>query len=100
MPIDHERSEAVILYLGKGLCNYPRPNPQRVTERFGEEVGLDLVQYVQATLDELYGVQPDWSTSDLAAETEKAVQRVRKNHPEPSDEALAAPGWSFNFDWK
>jgi hypothetical protein len=75
-------------------------NPQRVTERFGEEVGLDLVQKVHAILDELYGVLPDWSAGDLASETDKAVHQVRRNHPELSDEALAALGWSFSFDWK
>jgi hypothetical protein len=100
--VDQQRSEAVILFLGKGLNPWLKRKPERLTERFGEEIGLDLVQYVQTVLDELYGVQPDWSGGgdDLVSGTNKAVDRVRENHPELSEEALAALGWSFSYDWK
>jgi hypothetical protein len=98
--INEERSQAVILFSGKGLSPYPKWDPERVTEHFGEEVGLDLVQYVESLLDELYGVQPDWSEGDLVFVTNKAVDRIRKGHPELSEDALAVLGWSFSFDWK
>ena len=74
--------------------------PQRLTERFGDDLGLDLVQYSEAVLAELYSLPPDWSRDDLRSATEKAVGRVRSSHPELSAEALTALGWSFSWDWK
>ncbi len=98
--VDETRSEAIILLLGQGISPYPKRGPQRLTERFGEELGLDLVQYSEAVLAELYAQSPDWSTDELRSATDKAVQRVRSGHPELSDEALAALDWSFSWDWK
>src|SRR5580704_11166066 len=90
VPVDDTRSEAVILLLGHGISPYPKRDPTRLTERFGEELGLDLVQYSRAVLAELYAHPPDWSADDLRSATDKAVQQVRSGHPELSDEALAA----------
>jgi hypothetical protein len=98
--VDEARSEAVILLLGRGISPYPKRDPERLTQRFGEELGLDLVQYSEAVLAELYAEPPDWSTDDLKSATENAVQRIRSGHPELSDEALSALGWSFSWDWK
>lgn len=100
MAVDEIRSEAIILLLGQGISTHPNRDPQRLTERFGEELGLDLVQYSEAVLAELYASSPDWSNDDLHSATERAVVRVRSGHPELSDEALAALGWSFSWDWK
>jgi hypothetical protein len=100
MAIDDARSEAMILFLGRGISPYPKRDPERLTERFGNGDGFDLIRYVQSVLDEMYDVQPDWSQGDLASETDKALNRVRTNHPELSDDALAALRWSFSWDWK
>jgi hypothetical protein len=99
MAIDAARSEAVLLLLGRGTSPYPQRDPQRVVDRFGESEGLDLIQYIEQVLDELYAVAPDW-TNDLQAVTARAVEVVRQQHAELSDEALAALGWSYSWDWK
>ncbi len=69
MAVDENRSEAVVLLLGRGITPYPKPDPQRLIERFGEELGLDLVQYSEAVLAELYELAPDWSREDLRSAT-------------------------------
>jgi hypothetical protein len=95
----HE-SEALALYLGEGLSPYPKRDPARLTERFGESEGLDLVAYAERVLDELYAVKPDWDSEDLAAATDRAVRGVIERHPELSTEAIDALRWSYSWDWK
>jgi hypothetical protein len=79
---DSAQSEAVILLLGRGTKPYPQRDPQRVIDRFGEPEGIHLVYYTEQLLDELYAVVPDWS-NDLQEVTAKAVEIVRRAHPEP-----------------
>lgn len=68
---------AVVLLLGKGSTPYPQRDPHRFVDRFGVPDGLDLVQYDEQVLDELYAVTLD-SSGDLQEVTAAAVQVVRR----------------------
>jgi hypothetical protein len=92
-------SQALVVYLGKGTSPYPKPDPQALVDRFGDQ-GLDLLSYCQKVLNELYGVVPDWSVEDLATASARAVATVRARHPELSQDALDVLLWSYRWDWK
>jgi hypothetical protein len=90
----------MMLYLGRGLSPYPKRDPARLTAKFGDADGLDLVAYVERVLHELYEVKPDWDAEDLKAATDRAVRGVIDKHPELSTEAIDALRWSYSWDWK
>jgi hypothetical protein len=99
-PEFEHRSEAIVLYLGRGMAPYPKRDPERLITRFGGSEGLDLVTYAEEVLREMYEVSPDWASEDLPAATRRAVRRVAEGHPDLSEEALDALRWSYGWDWK
>jgi hypothetical protein len=96
--VNGHKSEAIVLFLGSR--SYPKPDPARLIERFGETEGLDLVAYAQGVLTELFKVLPNWEIDDLSAATQRAVAVVAENHPELAPAALAALRWSYSFSYK
>jgi len=94
------QSEALILYLGKGITPYPQRDPQRLVDRYGSLEAADLVSYCEQVLEELYDSKPDWTTEDLSKATDRAVRAVSQRHPELSDEAINSLKWSSSWDWK
>jgi hypothetical protein len=93
-------SEAIVLYLGRGVLSYPKRDAARLIERFGETEGLDLVAYAQGILKELFDVIPNWEKDDLGAATHRAATVVAENHPELDPDALAALRWSYSWSYK
>lgn len=95
----NEESEAIVLYLGRGLSSFPKPSAARLVNRFGCRAETILAS-VEAILEELRRFEPDWSTQTLLRATDEAVRRVARAHPNLSDDALAALRWYFSYGWK
>jgi hypothetical protein len=77
-----ERSDALMLFLGWDLSPYPKKDPQRLVDRYGESRGLDLLLHCERVMSELYESRPEWTTEDLVTATNRAVATVRENHPD------------------
>jgi hypothetical protein len=82
------RSEAIVLYLGRGMAPYPKRDPQRLITRFGSSEGLNLIAYAEKVLGEMYEVSPAWASEDLSGATSRALGRVAQGHPDLSEEAF------------
>jgi hypothetical protein len=91
-------SEALILYLGKGLTPYPQRDPRRLVEHYVPIEAADLAAYCEKVLEELYDFEPSWTSEGLCEATERAVRAVASAHPELSEQALAALRWSYSWD--
>ena len=93
-------SDAISLYLGRGMSPYPQRDPQRLVDLYGPEQAAVLVAQCDALLEELYVSEPDWATEDLPAATARAGAPVTASHPGLSDDALESLAWSHGWDWK
>jgi hypothetical protein len=96
----HVISEAIVLWLGNGVTNWPQPDVQRLVGRFGSLASADLLPVVSALADEFYASDAALSVPDLSEATRVAMDRFRALHPELSDMAIEALGWSYSFDCK
>ena len=75
-------------------------NDERIVERFGAETALDLIPTVKRLADEFYESDAVHRIGDLSEAADDAARRLRRLHPELSDEAISALRWCYSYDWK
>ncbi|GAA4637784.1 hypothetical protein GCM10023196_093000 [Actinoallomurus vinaceus] len=88
----------MIVYLSVGRSPFPHADPEHLAEIFGDEAER-LLPYVKELSSEIMTIEIDWSTHTLDSATEMAMTQMRKRHPELSDEAIEALGWSFGYSY-
>ena len=93
-------TRALELYLGRETSAWPSRNPEAVTSAFGPVRGSERVAAVEALLDEVGGLKPNWQENTLQSATAWAESQIHHRHPELELEAIASLGWAFSFWWK
>jgi hypothetical protein len=61
---------------------------------------MDLVPRITPIEDEIYASDPDWAAVSYQEAIDRVEAMVRQRHPELDEQAVAAFGWAFSFDWK
>jgi hypothetical protein len=93
-------SEAVVVAIGLRTRSSPTRDYAALAGVFGEARAPSLASQVQVLLAELDGLQVDWSRQGLAAAGDEAIHVMSRRHPELTEEALEALGWTFTFSWR
>jgi hypothetical protein len=93
-------NQAIPLFVGWGVSSFPKEDGKRIIDRFGLVEGRKLSAEVQALVDELRGITPDWSKHTLVSAGQWAVAQLKSRHPELSDEAASALNWLYTWWWK
>ena len=89
--------EAIFLFVGWDQYNHSRSLPERVLEKFGDELGAELLELVRSLLDEYWEAGfPDGATVKEA--TDHASKRFAASHPEISSEGVRALAWDYSFN--
>lgn len=93
-------SDAIVLWLGFRIVPWPQRDESRVVERFGMDGANALLPLVRALEDEFYESDARHIAADVKAMGEQASAEFRVEHPELSDDAVAALAWAYTFDFK
>ena len=93
-------NRAVVLFLGFETASSPRADRGRLIQEFGAERAAELESRVASVLDDLGGIQINWSMHSLATAADFAIEQTRARHPELSEEAVRALKWKFTFEWR
>jgi hypothetical protein len=96
--IDHQISEAVVLYYGANRRS--GSFPAAVLERFGPDTGEALITRIQLIQSEIFARPPDWENEDLLGAVKRARAAATELHPELSTDAIKSLGNYFAFEWK
>lgn len=88
---------AIVTYLGFGQSASPRHDREKIIEIFGHEL-LDKVLLV---LDEVGGIEVNWSSNLSLVEAGEFVRsEMQRRHPDLNDLALDAITWKYTYDWR
>lgn len=79
---------------------YPRKDEQAVIDEFGQSEGRVMLAYAGSIVEEMNGVDIDWSAHSLNSATDLYVQDVRDRHPELSEAAVEILANAFSFWFK
>lgn len=90
-------TRALRLYLECDRSAWPGNNPEAVEVAFGAIAGAALNSEVEALLNELGSLQPDWNGASLISATQWAQSEMLQRHPMLEPEAIAALGWAFSY---
>ena len=93
---DAALSVAVQLYIGVGVSSFPTSLPSALIQYFGPKAATLLRQRVEALCRELDADAP--SIADLAEATRAVEERLGRDHPELSADAVRALGWRFSYN--
>ena len=93
-------NEAIPLYIGVGFSPYPKEDEARLLDRFGSEEGKVVLEQVQAILSELQTFEPDWEKHTLLSGAKWAVEGLRNNHRDLTDESGSALEWIYSWWWR
>jgi hypothetical protein len=93
-------SSAVSLFIGRGKSAYPKEDVTRLIAAFGPKIAADLEPRVRGLLAELDQIKPDWKVHDLVGAAKWAVGKLKAQHPELDEEAVAALEWIYSWWWK
>lgn len=97
---DHELSDAIVAYLGKGRSAFPRTDEDAARAVAVDSDPAALLQRVQHIVAECMAVTIDWSSHTLVEGGREAQQVVAENHPELTQPALDALFWMFTYSWR
>ena len=85
---DETLSRAVVTYIwGINGPGWPGERPEALSAVFGDEA-LDLLPQVRALVSEAWPPYEEWGREDLLTATKRIADRLRRNHPELTDEAI------------
>ncbi|MDO7837514.1 hypothetical protein Q4610_20960 [Sphingobium sp. HBC34] len=93
-------NQAVVLYIGWEIASFPQEDEARVLDRFGPTLGPALVVRVQALLEELQAIQPNWDQHTLVSASNWAVKQLKQKHPQLDEAATSALEWIYSWWWK
>jgi len=86
---DDNLNEAIVVYIGTEFCPQSY-GPRLLLEKFGQDLGAELVGRVRKLLKELDEFKPDWNIHSLDSAAEWAIDEIQKKHPELNQQALDA----------
>ncbi len=93
-------SEALVLWTGRHIKSWPQRDDQRVIDRYGQDVALDLLPMIHRLEEEFYESDARYFAPTLIEMGDQAEERFRGLHPELAEEAVRALGWCYTFDYK
>jgi hypothetical protein len=88
---------AVQIFLGVGISSFPTRLPEALADYVGPDRAVALRPRVEALVAEACLEPQDWGTADLREATQQIEDKMRSAHPELSDDAVKALGWSFSY---
>ena len=94
---DNALNMAVQLYVGVGVSAFPTRLPSALEAYFGSERGFVLRERVERLLAEATIDWRDSGTSDLKELTQRVADRMSRDHPELSADAVRALAWNFSY---
>lgn len=100
MDKDEQLSQALVVYIGKGMTRAPDLDLGRVVSRWGGQMAQAMRPRLDLLLVEMHRLPVDWSQHDLVSGSEAATAMMRERHPELTEAALQALGWKYSFDWR
>ncbi len=98
--VDDALSRALIVFTQRGNANSPRADGAAVVAEFGSERGPALLADVTEIFREADSLAPGLPPLPLPEATRQVKQVMAQRHPELSEEAIAALGWKWSFDWR
>ncbi|MDQ6948994.1 MAG: hypothetical protein M3256_22720 [Actinomycetota bacterium] len=93
-------SEAVVWWTGFGRKTWPSREDDCLIERFGEDVGIDLVPRVKEMATEFSSSDARLYAATLSEMGARAASEFRQHHPELAEDAVQALAWCYTFDFK
>ena len=90
----------MLLYLGWDIEPMPTRDADRVLAEFGPTRGMELAEAAKAVDTEVVSSPVDWSVDTYEGASLRLRDSMRQRHPELSDEAIKALGWSFDWLWR
>src|SRR5690242_20591526 len=99
-PMDSTLSMAVLLYLGVGISSHPTRLSVALDDYFGAERAGALRDRVDELLKQAWLDPAEWSGMTLADATDEVRERMRRHHPELSEDAVQALAWNFSYNSK
>ncbi|MFI6318358.1 hypothetical protein ACIBG8_12600 [Nonomuraea sp. NPDC050556] len=87
-------SRALVIYLTS------TPWPSRNGEAVAQALGPELLPALDALVQEMVAIPVDWENHTLESGTAWAREEMRRRHPDLTDEAVAALGGYFAYQWK
>ncbi len=93
-------SEALALYVGKGISPYPKEDASRLASVYAPDDARDLQGQVDQLLRELEKIKPDWSAHTLASGAQWAVDQLKRTHPEIDRDAGKTLEWACAWWWR
>jgi len=90
-------NEAIPLYVSVGLSPYPKEDGARLLDRYGSEEGNAVLKEVLALMSELQSIEPDWEYHSLISGARWAVNQLKINHENLTDECGAALEWIYSW---
>lgn len=100
MPSPELLTDALLVWTGKGDFAWPHRSDERLVERFGAEVAVDLIPAVRQLEQDFYESDAAHTEPNLVAVGDAAAARFRERHPEIGEPGVEALAWCYTFDWK
>jgi len=97
---DSTLSMAVLVYLGVGISAFPTRLPDTLAQYVGSVRAEALQGRVEALRKETVLAPSEWMTGDLGEIGRVYEARMRKAHPELSEDAIKALAWDFTYSIK
>ncbi|MGO1646895.1 hypothetical protein [Agrococcus casei] len=98
--VDHQLSQAIVEYLGRGRSSFPISDEAAVATVAGDDDPAVLLAKVRAVVAECLSVNVDWTTLTLERGGWEAERVMRARHPELSRYAVGTLGWAFTYNWR
>jgi len=95
---DPTLSMAVLVYTGVGISSYPTSLPDALADYLGSDRADAFKDRVDALRQEAWLDRDEWGANDLVAVTREIEDRMRVAHPELSEDAIQALGWTFSYN--
>ena len=96
----HLLVQAVLVWTGWGQAPKPLRDDARLTDRFGEELALELVPLIRRLQSEFYESDAYNTVEDPGEMGAEAARRFRALHPELPADVAEAFAWCYTYDWK
>ncbi len=90
-------NEALVLYTGFGSSAFPRAKTPHLVQRFGQDEASALKQRIIDLLEELQQPVEGLEKRSKKSVTERAIERLKPQHPELDESGLKALAWTFSF---
>ena len=92
--------EAVVLWTGYGRTASPHRIDSILIQRFGPEIGNELLAAVKLLEDQFYRSDARFAASNLHEMGKMCAEQFRNTNPGVAEEVVRAFAWCYTFDFK